>query len=59
MARALRAANMPQAILYILPTAVNDCRGRRKWLPPASQTAPTLRLSIRVDLTSNATSFTT
>ena len=49
MTRALRAANVPQDSLDLIPTAVNDCRGRRKWLPPVRQTTPALRLSAKFD----------
>ena len=47
MGRALRAANIPQEILDLIPTVVNNCRECRKWQLPANQTIPTLRLSVR------------
>eukprot|EP00959_Pyramimonas_sp_CCMP1952_P360467 7548740-Pyramimonas_sp.AAC.1 len=45
MLRALRAASVSQEILDLVPTVVNMCRKCRKWIPPAHQTVPTLRLS--------------
>eukprot|EP00959_Pyramimonas_sp_CCMP1952_P298232 6237983-Pyramimonas_sp.AAC.1 len=50
MARALRAAGMPQNILDLIPTLVDAWRGRRKWLPPARQTIHAFRLSTLFNL---------
>ena len=47
MARALRAANIPQDILDLIPNVVNNCLECRKWALPEHQTVPTLRLSLR------------
>ena len=47
MARVLRAANISQNILDLIPTIVNNCGECRKWQLPAHQTIPTLRLSTR------------
>ena len=47
MLRVLRAANVGQDTLDLIPTIVNDCRECRKWQLPAPETAPTLRLSTK------------
>eukprot|EP00959_Pyramimonas_sp_CCMP1952_P201765 4219129-Pyramimonas_sp.AAC.1 len=41
-----RAAELLQDIFNFIPAAVNDCRARRKWLPPAR--IPALRLLTRL-----------
>ena len=47
MLRVLKAANIEQSTLDLIPTIVNNCRECRKWQLPAPQTVPTLRLSTR------------
>ena len=47
MTRVLRAANIDQETLDLIPTIVNNCRECRMWQRPANQTIPTLRLSTR------------
>ena len=47
MLRVLRTANVSQDTLDLIPTIVNNCRECRKWMLPAPQTVPTLRLSTK------------
>eukprot|EP00959_Pyramimonas_sp_CCMP1952_P135683 2838642-Pyramimonas_sp.AAC.1 len=49
MARALRAANMPQDIPNSAPTVVKDCRVCRTLRTPARHTLPKLSLSTRLN----------